>query len=107
MHHLRGPGRDLVVVERREDVLRIATVDPVAVAVEHEHIEPVGPRIDTARLARPRHATARGDQRAIRRCRELEPHFIGVDGALREMVPERQRSHHHLDEILPSRLEGG
>ena len=41
---LRRPGRNLVVVERDEDVLRVAAVDAVAVAVEHVDVDEVRPR---------------------------------------------------------------
>ena len=47
-------GGDLLVVERDEDVLRVAAVDPVAVAVEHVDVDEVGVRIDRAVGARSR-----------------------------------------------------
>ena len=35
MHHLTCAGRNLMIIERCEDVLRIATINAIAVAVEH------------------------------------------------------------------------
>ena len=62
MDHLAGPRRDLVVVERREDVLRVAAVDAVAVAVEHQHVEEVRPLVDAAALlVRAGHAAVAAD----------------------------------------------
>lgn len=37
--NLAGPGGNLLVVERYEDVLRVASVDSVAVAVQHVDVD--------------------------------------------------------------------
>ena len=61
MDDLAGAGRDLLVVERDEDVLRVAAVDPVAVAVEHVDVDEVRVGVDGAvRPDAARPADARG-----------------------------------------------
>ena len=40
--------RDLIVVERQEYVLRIATINAVSVAVDHEGVEHLRPGIERA-----------------------------------------------------------
>ena len=56
-----------MVVERREDVLRIAAVDAVAVLVEHEDVDEVRPGIDF--VVRAKTAAAADDP--CRRCATL------------------------------------
>ena len=46
MNHLGGSGRDLVIVERGENILRIPAIDPVAVPIEHVNVHEMGPWID-------------------------------------------------------------
>ena len=43
---LPGARRNLMVVERRENVLWVPPIDAVAVFIEHEHVHEVRPRID-------------------------------------------------------------
>jgi len=46
MHDLSGSGRDLVAVERCKDVLRIAPINAIALAIQHIGIQEMRPRID-------------------------------------------------------------
>ena len=46
VHHLAGAGRNLMIVERRENVLRIAAVNTIAVAIQHVNVHEVRPGID-------------------------------------------------------------
>ena len=50
MNHLGRPRWDLMVVQRREDILRIAPVDAIAVAIKHKHIHEMSPFINFARF---------------------------------------------------------
>ena len=53
VHDLAGARRDLVIVQRRENVLRIAAVNPLAVPVEHVDIDEMSPGIDLAVRPKP------------------------------------------------------
>ena len=48
MDDLAGAGGNLLVVERDEDVLRVAPVDAIAVAVEHVDVDEMRVRVDRA-----------------------------------------------------------
>ena len=52
MDDLAGAGGNLLVVERHEDVLRVAAVDAVAVAVEHVDVDEMRVGVDRAVRAR-------------------------------------------------------
>ena len=73
MHDLGCAGGDLMVVERNENVLRVAAVDAVAVPVEHEHIHEMRPRIDRAGRIEPAaaadHPSPAGDG-------HVQPNFV-------------------------------
>ena len=102
MHHEAGARWNLVVVERREDVLRIAAVDAVAVLVEHVDIDEVRPRIDFVVLAE---SAVAGNDLAAARGLHVHPDFIRVHRALREQVGHAQRAQNDLDEIGLAGLE--
>ena len=95
---LAGARRDLLVVERDEDVLRVAAVDPVAVAVEHVDVDEVRDRDRPSRPGpippeRPMTRSAgAGDQ--------LDPDLVGVDGPLAERVADAEGPDHDLDQVL-------
>jgi len=102
MHHLGGARRDLVVVKRREDVLRIAPVDAVAIPVQHVSIDEVRPGIDIAVRAHPAvaadHLVSAADAR-------INPEFIGIDGALRQRVPQLERAQDYFQQIALSSFQ--
>ena len=55
---------DLLVVERNEDVLGVAAVDPIPIAVEHVHVDEVREGVDgPVRAHAPRAAEARAGRR--------------------------------------------
>ena len=95
-------GGDLLVVEGDEDILRVAAVDPVAVAVEHVDVDEVGVRIDRAVVADPPRAA---DDLAVAFGDQLDPDFIGIDGPLAERVAQPQGPHDDLDEVGFARLQ--
>ena len=49
VHGLACPGRNLMIVQRHEDVLRVAAVDPTALSIQHEGVHEMGPGIDLPR----------------------------------------------------------
>ena len=102
---MRRSGRDLVVVERCEDVLRVAAVDAVAVLVEHVHVEEVGPRVHLAMT--PGGSGSSHHLALTLRHRHLGPDLVGIDRALSERVPQFERPDHRLDEVGLARLEPG
>ena len=88
-----------MIVERRENVLRIASIDPLAIAVEHVDIHKMRPRIDRASFAQT--AAAANGAVAADDLR-IHPHFVGIDRALRERMPQLQRAQHGLEQISRS-----
>ena len=98
----------LFVVERCEDVLRVAAVDAVAVAVEHEDVDEVRPRIDRPGIIRVRSGAVASDLHTARGGTEVHPDLVRVPRALREMVAQAERAHHHFDDVGPwPRSSGG
>lgn len=53
VHNLGGAGRDLVVVERRKDILGIPAVDAAAIAVQHVGVHEMRPGIDLIECTQP------------------------------------------------------
>ena len=104
MHRPGRSGGDLVIVERDEDVLRVAAVDAVAVAVEHEDVDEVGVAVDLLAL-RCIEATAAADHPVARTDRHIQPDLVGVGRSLREQMAKFERADHRLDEIFLARLE--
>ena len=100
---LAGAGRDLLVVERDEDVLRVAAVDPVAVAVEHVDVDEVRVRVD--RAVRRRCPPERPMTRSPGLRDQLDPDLVGVDRPLAERVAEAERPDDDLDQVRLARLE--
>ena len=82
VHHGRRTGADLLVVQRGEDVLRVAAVDAVAVAVEHVDVDEVRPRIDRPGVVRVRGRAVASDLQPARRRAEVHPDFVRVNGPL-------------------------
>src|SRR4029453_17495789 len=102
MRDLRCAGRNLVIVERREDVLWIASVDAIAMAVEHIHVHEVRPWIDF--FVRAQAAAASDDSRGAADFR-VHPNLIRIDGALRERMAELDRAQPDFQEIFLPRLQ--
>ena len=101
--HTRATGRDLVVVEGNEDVLGVAPVDAVAVAIEHIGVDEVRPGIDAAVGAAP---TALADHPAVRGRRDFQPDLVGVGRALGEGVADGEGPQHDFDEVLAAGRQG-
>lgn len=97
MHDLRRAGRNLVVVERRENVLRIAAVDAVAVAVEHEDVDEMRPRIYFVEHAQ--RTVAAHDAPGTRGPR-VHPDFVRVHRPLREGMAQPQGADDHFEQII-------
>ena len=94
-----------MVVERHEDVLRVAAVDPGAVAVEHVDVDEVRPGIDPVALAE---AAAAADQvPSLVAHLHVEPELVGVRGALGQVVAQAQGAHDDLQQVVLPRLERG
>ncbi len=103
--HLAGAGRNLLVIEWCEDVLRIAPVDAVPMAVEHVHVAVMGPRVHLSPLIRARQSTiAANDSTAAARLK-IHPDFVGIRCPLREGMADIERADHHLDNVVLTRLQ--
>ena len=102
MHHLAGPGRNLVIVKRGENVLRITAVDPASLPIEHIYIDEMRPGIDLVAIAQ---ATALTQRPGPARHFGVHPDLIRVHCPLGERMPQPQRAQHHLEQVAPSRLE--
>ena len=89
--------RDLVVVKLGEDVLGVAPIDTIAIAVDDVGVDEVRPRIDgavrllTAALAEDVVAAGDGD---------FEPDLVGVRCSLGEQMAERERAQHDVDDVF-------
>ena len=107
MNHCRATGWNLLVVQWGKNVLRIAAVDPVAVAVEHEHVDEMGALIHRPCIAGVTGQAITGKDLSTRTCCELHPDFIGIDRTLAERMANGQCAHHHLHQVIATRLERG
>ena len=103
MDHLPGAGGDLMIVKRRENVLRIASVNAIAVAVEHIHIHKVRPGIDF--VVRSQAATASDHLASGGGGLGVHPHFVRIHRALGEGVADLERAQDHFHEIGAAALE--
>src|SRR5207253_308164 len=83
VRHLSRAWWNLVIVERREDALRIAAINSVAVAVQHQDVDKVSPFINSAMVAAVERPIAANDTVAGA-SGEIYPYFIRVRRALRE-----------------------
>ena len=93
-----------MVVQRHEDVLGVAAIDPRAIAVEHVDVDEVGPGVDPVALAQtaaPPHQPA-----AVVAHRDVQPELVGVGGALGQVMPQGNGAYNDLQQIVLARLEG-
>src|SRR5690606_14769532 len=97
-----GSRRDLVVVERDEDVLRVPAIDPLAVTIEKIDVHEVGPRIDVAAVVEP---TAPSDDAIAGLDGHIEPDVVRVARSLREVMADLQRADEDLEKIAATGLE--
>ena len=103
VEHVGGPGRNLVVVERHEDVLGVAPVDPRAVAVEHVDIDEVRPGIDPVALAK---SAAAADQLAVLVAHgDVQPELVRIRRPLGQVVAQTERPHNDLQQVVLAGLE--
>ena len=104
VNDLSGSGRDLVVVEWREDILRVASIDASAVDVEQEDIDEVRPRVDFTLSIEVStgsdHPVSGGDG-------DFEPDLIRVDGALGEEVSEFDGPDDGIHQVAGAGFESG
>src|ERR1051325_4098568 len=104
MRNLSSAGRDLVIVKRRKNVLWIAPIDAIAVAIKHEDVDEMRPWID--RVVGTESAGASDD--FLTRCNfAFDPDFVGINGALREGMAEFYGAKNGFEQIFLSRFEGG
>ena len=85
MDDLARAGRNLLVIEWHEDVLRVAAIDPVAVAVEHINIDKMRIGVDGPVGA---HASGAADHPVARSGDQLDPDLVGIDRSLTEEVAD-------------------
>ena len=97
MDDLAGSRRNLLVVERDEDVLRVAAVDPVSLAVEHVDVDEVREGIDRAVRA---HSAGTADDPAAGAGDQLDPDLVGINGSLAEGMADCERADDDLDQVL-------
>lgn len=74
--HLSRTRRDLLVVKGSEDILRVAAIDPIAIAIEHEDIDEVRPRIDLSRLVRSRETSVAADHFTSSSRLKIDPNLV-------------------------------
>src|ERR1051325_7780923 len=104
MRDLSSARRDLVIVKRRENVLRIAAINAIAVAIKHEDVDEMRPWID--RVVGTESAGASDDFLA-RHNFAFDPNLIRINGALRERMTEFHGAKDGFEQIFLSRFEGG
>ena len=102
VNDLSGPGRNLVIVEGREDVLRVATVDPSSIHVQQEDVDKVRPRIN---LAIGVELAAGSDHPLTGADGHLEPDLVRIDGALGEQVTQFDCADHRVEQVTGSGLQ--
>ncbi len=103
MNGLPGSGRNLVVVQRREDVLSVPPVDAKSVAIEQKDVHSMGTRIDVALIIQ---RAASTDDALAAPHGHIEPDFVRVDRALRKEVPERHGPDDGFKQIGFARFQG-
>ena len=96
---MSGTGRNLVVIQRHEDILRISSVDTIPLTVKHEDIDKVRPFVDFSVFF---NAAASSDNFFSAFDRHIEPDLIRIDGSLRKEMAEFESSQHCLQQILPA-----
>src|SRR5262249_48056919 len=106
MDHLAGARRNLMVVERSKNVLRIAAIDPAAVAVEHEHIDEVRILVDPAMIASVERSISADNPISGSRG-EIDPYLIGICSALGKQMPHPEAADDNLQQIGFPRFECG
>ena len=107
MQGISRAGRDLVVVERHEDVFGVPPIDPFARAVQHVHVDEVRPRIDPIVRAE---ATAPADDplAAVRTSfheHQVDPELIRIGCALGEGMAHLESPHHHIEQVPAAGFE--
>ena len=102
MHDPACAGGNLVVVERGENVLRIAAIDAVAIPVEHEDVDEVGVAINFLLSIQ---SAAAADNLVTALHGHVHPHFVGIHGSLRERVPQLERADDRLQQVFLARFK--
>src|SRR6266446_6041337 len=97
MDELGRTGRNLMIVERCKNILRIAAVDSVAVAIEHENVHEVRPFIDGAGIGAIALGAALADNPVPGTRLEIKPDFIGVRRPLWKRVAHIQGPNDYFD----------
>ena len=85
------PGRDLVVVQRNVDVFGVSSVDAVAISIDDERIHEVSPWVYGTEFV---HASALPELTLSIKDGDLQPHLVGVAGALSKDVSHFYRPNH-------------
>ena len=103
MDRLSGPGRDLVIVQRDEDILSVSSCDAIAVFVDDKVVDEVGPFVDLAILSS---TAADTDDTAGRFGLDLEPQLVRIDGPLGQMVSDLEGTDDRLEQVRLAGLKG-
>ncbi len=93
-----------MVVQGDEDVLSIASCNTIPVFIDDKIIDKVGPLIDGTILGSP---TANTDNPVPRFGLDLEPQFVGIHGALGQVMTYLESSNDGFQKISLSCLECG
>ena len=102
MDGLGRARRDLVVVEGCKDILRVAPIDAVAVAIQHVHCDKMGPGIHFTMRAQ---AAAAADNLSTTGDFRISPNFIRVDRPLGEGMSEFGGAENDLQQVFPAGLK--
>ena len=95
VNDIARPRRNLVIVQRDEDVLGVASIDPVSLAIDYVGVDEMRPGVDPAIVGL--HASTAPDDSISASYRDVEPHLIGIGRPLGEQVAHLDRANHRLE----------
>ena len=89
--------RNLLVVQRYKNVLRIASIDPLTLTVKHVDVEELAPRVDRIALT---HRTRASNDAVTGAHGDIKPGLIAVNGSLRVLMSKAaERANDHLQQV--------
>ena len=100
--NLASPWRNLLVIERNEDILRVSPIDPVAFTIKHVNVDEMGQRVDCSLIVDP---TRLPNQTVSLAGCQFDPDFVGVNGSLGQRVANSSGPDHDFHQILLTGLE--
>jgi len=104
MHHGGRTRRYLMIIEGDEDILGIAPFDALALPVEQIGVQKIGPGIH---IAIGLEFAAATDDIATCRYLHIQPEFVGIGGALSQLMTDVEGADDRLQQITLSRYQGG